>query len=147
MVILSDPTVEDYPFFDMGAECMVYEHDDPDWLIKTFMTIDEAKSAFRRQEYAAEYKCGPAIDHNTGVFRIGPITTGIGKYAKTVWRYAHLTERIEVCDECDEGTQEWYEFEGKLESNGISLRDICTRNAGRLEDGTLVKLDFGNLSS
>ena len=147
MVILSDPTVEDYPFMDCGAECMVYEHDDPDWLIKTFRTMDEAESAFRRQEYAANCKCGPAIDHNTGVFRIGPITIGMGDYVKTAWHYAYLTERVEICDEYDDGKQEWYEFESKLESNGISRRDMCIRNAGRLEDGTLVKLDFGNLSS
>lgn len=132
------PSADVLPRVGTGAECNVYTWVEG-WVLKVYETREEAADACRRQEESASCHLGPSTD-GQGVFEVS-------HFEEMGWAYVSEEVKTMTWAECRTLQVEIRDLKREMRRQGISTHDMHYKNLGWLADGTLVKLDFGDMST
>ena len=158
-MLLLEPSTHGFEIIGSGSECIVYWWDaGHTQVLKTFNRLDIAHSTYERQRQAALVKCGPQAD-TRGVFRVWFVADDLPSRCRRYhwrhsdWRWAYISEAVDLVVRNDDysAPESYYsdsnDLTSRCEEHGISVCDLHQANVGYLSDGTMVKLDFGPIST
>ena len=147
---LLESSVSSLSYIGSGVACSVYSWSEgEDEVVKTFAAKYIAEDVREAQMLGADY--GLAPDVTSDVFRIyvGHDASGRGRGGR--WRWAFTCQRVDTDHGCTcDGWSpdgEVTELIAELDASGLPSGDMHMNNVGRLPDGRLVRIDWGEESA